>query len=401
MVADVHTKIGEQVHGVLRRQTQLLRNLVHPDLRHLCLSPADHSKPWSAPAKYFSSFIVALSMWYAFPKRPTCSGDARPRRCSSVDTLKILQRPGGDPPGLLLAQGDRQRPRQASTPEPPLDAGRVGTAVAPPAPANLPGVGLDPPGPPDEAEQLRLRATGTAGGTPALRPHRDAHGDAHRDALRGPLPIRHGAPSSAGYEASAPSNGPASGADPPGAAAEGGPDAARAGASRRRRASCATWLSLLMSIRQPVSRAASLAFWPSLPMARESWKSGTITSAVWVSGSMRTSFTFAGDSAFDTKREASSAHGMMSTFSPRSSLTTIRTLDPFGPTHAPTGSTLDSREVTAILLRCPASRATCLMSTMPSTISGTSSSNSFLMRLGCVREQMICGPRGERRTSTM
>src|SRR2546426_12537908 len=74
MVPDVHTQIGEQVDGVLRRQTQLLGNLVHPDLRHLCLSPADHSKPWSAPAESFSSFIVALSMWYAFPKRPTCQG---------------------------------------------------------------------------------------------------------------------------------------------------------------------------------------------------------------------------------------------------------------------------------------------------------------------------------------
>ena len=34
-----------------------------------------------------------------------------------------------------------------------------------------------------------------------------------------------------------------------------------------------------MSIRQPVSRAARRAFWPSLPMASESWKSGTITRA--------------------------------------------------------------------------------------------------------------------------
>ena len=40
--------------------------------------------------------------------------------------------------------------------------------------------------------------------------------------------------------------------------------------------------SLRMSMRQPVSRAASRAFWPSLPMASDSWKSGTTTRAVRV-----------------------------------------------------------------------------------------------------------------------
>ena len=34
-----------------------------------------------------------------------------------------------------------------------------------------------------------------------------------------------------------------------------------------------------MSIRQPVSRAARRAFWPSLPIASDSWKSGTTTRA--------------------------------------------------------------------------------------------------------------------------
>ena len=38
-------------------------------------------------------------------------------------------------------------------------------------------------------------------------------------------------------------------------------------------------LSLRMSIRQPVRRAANLAFCPSLPMASDSWKSGTTTRA--------------------------------------------------------------------------------------------------------------------------
>ena len=37
--------------------------------------------------------------------------------------------------------------------------------------------------------------------------------------------------------------------------------------------------SLRMSIRQPVSRAANRAFWPSLPIASDSWKSGTVTRA--------------------------------------------------------------------------------------------------------------------------
>ena len=59
----------------------------------------------------------------------------------------------------------------------------------------------------------------------------------------------------------------------------------------------ASWVSLLMSTRQPVSRAARRAFWPSLPIASDSWKSGTITSAMPVSSWMRTSRTFAGASA--------------------------------------------------------------------------------------------------------
>ena len=37
------------------------------------------------------------------------------------------------------------------------------------------------------------------------------------------------------------------------------------------RCSSANCVSDLMSIRQPVSRAASRAFWPSLPMASDSW----------------------------------------------------------------------------------------------------------------------------------
>ena len=44
-------------------------------------------------------------------------------------------------------------------------------------------------------------------------------------------------------------------------------------------------------------------------------------------------------------------HGMMSIFSPRSSETTMRTREPRGPTHAPTGSTPWACDSTAILAR--------------------------------------------------
>ena len=57
---------------------------------------------------------------------------------------------------------------------------------------------------------------------------------------------------------------------------------------------------------------------------------------------------------------------MMSIFSPCSSLTTAWTREPRMPTQAPTGSTEESREITAILAREPGSRATALTSTMPS-----------------------------------
>ena len=91
----------------------------------------------------------------------------------------------------------------------------------------------------------------------------------------------------------------------------------------------------------------------------------------------------------------------MSTFSPRSSLTTMRTREPRAPTHAPTGSTLLSFDATAIFVRWPGSRAIALSSTTPSTISGTSSSNSRFTRPGCVRDTTICGPLAVLRTSTM
>ncbi len=135
-----------------------------------------------------------------------------------------------------------------------------------------------------------------------------------------------------------------------------------------------------MSIRIPVSLAASRAFWPFLPMASESWLSGTTTSAA-VCGSppsgsssslMVTDATLAGDRARATNDAGSFDHSMMSIFSPRSSrlITWIRV--PRRPTQAPIGSTSRFVEATATLARSPASRAVALTRTIPSWISGIS-----------------------------
>jgi hypothetical protein len=66
------------------------------------------------------------------------------------------------------------------------------------------------------------------------------------------------------------------------------------------------------------------------------------------------------------KVAASGFHGMMSIFSPCSSWTTAWTRLPRMPTQAPTGSIEVSLEITAILAREPGSRATDLISMMPS-----------------------------------
>src|SRR5207248_3998249 len=53
----------------------------------------------------------------------------------------------------------------------------------------------------------------------------------------------------------------------------------------------------LMSIRKPVSLAARRAFWPSRPMASDSWLRGTSTVAVRLTRSIVTLSAFAGPSA--------------------------------------------------------------------------------------------------------
>ena len=126
-----------------------------------------------------------------------------------------------------------------------------------------------------------------------------------------------------------------------------------------------------------------------------------MTSAVPVSKSVRTSFTFAGESALETNSSGSSENGTISIFSPRNSLTIIRTLAPLAPTQAPTGSTFGSFDQTAIFVRCPGSLAHDRISTIPSAISGTSSSKRRLIKPGCVLLTTIWGPFAVFRTSTM
>ena len=79
---------------------------------------------------------------------------------------------------------------------------------------------------------------------------------------------------------------------------------------------------------------------------------------------------------------------------------TPRTRAPIGPMHAPFGFTPGTFDRTAILVRCPASRATATISTEPSTSSGTSRANSLRTRLGWVRERVIWVPRAPRVTPT-
>ena len=78
----------------------------------------------------------------------------------------------------------------------------------------------------------------------------------------------------------------------------------------------------------------------------------------------------------------------------------MRTREPRGPTHAPTGSTPCMCDSTAIFERYPGSRATPRISTRPSAISGTSSSKARGSAPGRA-ERMTCGPFVPERTSAM
>lgn len=71
-----------------------------------------------------------------------------------------------------------------------------------------------------------------------------------------------------------------------------------------------------MSIFHPVNLAASLAFWPSLPIASDNWFSDTLTLAILVFSSTATFNTFAGLKAFEINSDMSLSHLIISIFSP-------------------------------------------------------------------------------------
>ena len=135
-------------------------------------------------------------------------------------------------------------------------------------------------------------------------------------------------------------------------------------------------------------------------MASESWLSGTTTAADFSFSATKTLSTRAGFRALAMYSAGSADHLTMSIFSVFNSLTTFSTRMPRGPTQEPTASMSGSVDMTAILVRKPASRAMDLICTTPDTISGTSSSNSRLTSPGWVRDTITCGPRPMRETSS-
>ena len=143
---------------------------------------------------------------------------------------------------------------------------------------------------------------------------------------------------------------------------------------------------------QPVSSDARRTFWPLRPIAIARFSSSTTTSIACFSSSTRMLCTSAGASALMTNLAGSSENRMMSTRSPASSLVTAVTREPRMPMHVPCGSSRGSFDLTAIFARMPGSRAAALISIRPSSISGTSSSNSRTRNSGAMRDRMSCGP---------
>src|SRR6476660_1128659 len=111
-----------------------------------------------------------------------------------------------------------------------------------------------------------------------------------------------------------------------------------------------------MSMSQPVNRAANRTFCPRLPIASDSWSSFTTTVARPSSKQSDTSATSAGFSALLIRICEDSFQRTMSIFSPPSSSTMFLIRLPRTPTHAPTASTFESIELTAILVRWPGFR---------------------------------------------
>ncbi|MEA2501697.1 MAG: hypothetical protein QOD01_1808, partial [Actinomycetota bacterium] len=100
---------------------------------------------------------------------------------------KILHRLCRQSRYLRLAERRPQRPGEATPAQRPFDAGLVGTAVASPARPQLPGVHLDAVRPPDEPEELALRAPGATGGAPAHR-RLTSHPGAYEASAPAPAP---------------------------------------------------------------------------------------------------------------------------------------------------------------------------------------------------------------------
>ena len=156
-----------------------------------------------------------------------------------------------------------------------------------------------------------------------------------------------------------------------------------------------------MSTFHPVSFAASRAFWPRRPIARESLLSGTTTRALLSTSLISTRDTSAGHSELPIKTLGSSLHSIRSIFSSSNSETTAWTRTPLTPTQVPTASIPSSTALTATLERLPGSRAIVTICTCPSKISGTSCSNNTLMRSLCLRETTTGAPRFASRTCKM
>ena len=87
-----------------------------------------------------------------------------------------------------------------------------------------------------------------------------------------------------------------------------------------------------------------------------------------------------------------SVYSIQSMFSPISSSLTALIRTPLTPTVAPTASTCGCVEIRAILARSPGIRADLSTITVPSAISGTSSSKSASRNFGEVRESSIWIP---------
>ena len=101
--------------------------------------------------------------------------------------------------------------------------------------------------------------------------------------------------------------------------------------------------------------------------------------------------TFAGAIAFVINISGFSSQTIISIFSPLSSFTMLEILVLLGPIQAPTGSTFLSFDHTAIFVLLPGSLEIALISTVPSYISGTSSSKRRLTNSFLEREILIIG----------